>query len=58
MHEKGIENLEVPHNSFGGLITLWIDEHNLLLVNLANMSPMFTTICSGRAVTEIHSFFI
>src|SRR5688572_20239708 len=54
--KKGIEKREVCHLSRGGFITLWVVDLSLLLVSRCNISPTFTTICSGRDVTPTHSF--
>src|SRR6478735_9242618 len=54
--KKGMENREVCQNCLAGLTTRCVVLHNLLFVSRCNISPTFTTICSGKDVTPTHSF--
>src|SRR5687767_3738821 len=54
--KKGMENREVCHISLGGFTTRCVVDLSLLFVKRCSISPTFTTICSGREVTPIHSF--
>ena len=53
--KNGIENRLVCQSSLFGFTTLWVVLQSLLLVNLCNISPTFTTIWSGKEVTPTHS---
>src|SRR5437763_9868748 len=53
--KNGMEYREVPHNSLGGFTTRCVVERSLLFVRRCNMSPTFTTICSGSDVTPTQS---
>src|SRR6187402_1852147 len=53
--KKGMEKRLVPQSFLGGFTTRWVVDFSLLLVRRCNISPTFTTICSGREVTGTHS---
>src|SRR5437763_11616322 len=53
--KNGMENREVCHISRGGFTTRCVVDFSLLFVRRCNMSPTFTTICSGNEVTPTQS---
>src|SRR5690606_4526674 len=53
--KKGTDYLDVFISSLGGFTTRWVVDFNLLLVNLCNISPTFTTMSSPLALIANHS---